>query len=238
MTQPVDLLVLDEVHKWYGPEASADGTVKVIAGITLAVRAGASLAIVGPSGSGKSTLLNLIGGLDSPSSGRVMVAGRELNRLSEEELALYRNTEVGFMFQLHHLLPQCTVLENVLLPTLAQRRKKACDEYTARASMLLGRVGLAAHTDSFPGRLSGGERQRVAVVRALINQPKIILADEPTGALDQATARELAELLLELNHEQGVTLITATHSLELAARMQCVYALRNGKLSLKQVADE
>src|SRR5262249_54855768 len=156
-----------------------------------------SIAIVGPSGSGKSTLLNIIGALDRPDSGRVVLAGRDLSTLSEPELAAVRSREMGFIFQLHHLLPQCTVLENVLIPTLAiagrpgaEPRAEAPED---RARRLLKRVGLIDRLSHRPGQLSGGERQRVAVIRALINQPKLLLADEPTGALDRAAADNLAQ---------------------------------------------
>jgi lipoprotein-releasing system ATP-binding protein len=187
------------------------------------------VAIVGPSGSGKSTLLNLLGTLDAPDSGSVWFEGRDLTGLSPKELATLRNRRIGFIFQNHHLLPQCTVLENVLIPTLAEQRR-APEEAVARAGQLLDRVGLGHRIDHTPGRLSGGERQRTAVVRALINQPALLLADEPTGALDRASAGEITRLLTELNLKDGLTLIVVTHSAELAGLMSRAVELRDGQL--------
>jgi ABC-type lipoprotein export system ATPase subunit len=194
------------------------------------VQRGESLAIVGPSGSGKSTLLQIIGTLDQPTSGSVTLDGEELNRLDETQLAEVRNQLIGFVFQAHYLLPQCTVLENVLVPTLASDKSRHQDDSRRRAERLLQRVGLADRTAHRPGQLSGGERQRVAVVRALINQPKLLLADEPTGALDHASAQQLGQLLIELNQEEGVTLIVVTHARELAQRMSRVLMLLDGRL--------
>jgi ABC-type lipoprotein export system ATPase subunit len=187
------------------------------------------VAITGPSGSGKSTILNIIGALDRADSGEVLVDGRDVEKLRDAELASYRNTTVGFIFQLHHLLPQCTILENVLVPTLAGK----LDDRAAlrkRAEKLLDSVGLKHRLAHRPGELSGGERQRVAVARALINQPKLLLADEPTGALDRTSASRLVDLLAELNRDHGVTLIMVTHAPELASRMKRVLELRDGKL--------
>ena len=223
------------------------------------IASGESLAIVGPSGSGKSTLLNIIGTLDRPDRGSVRLDDRELTTLSERELAAVRAREIGFVFQLHHLLPQCTVLENILIPTLArpdvQALKRSCvgaadperlnarpgtraaggarlnpEAPEERARRLLERVGLSGRLSHRPGQLSGGERQRAAVVRALINEPKLLLADEPTGSLDRAAAENLAQLLVELNREEGVSLIVVTHALPLAAQMSRVLALRDGTL--------
>lgn len=202
----------------------------VLRDVTLQVDQGEAIAVVGPSGSGKSTLLNIIGGLDRPTSGTVNFDGKNLSTLDDSELAQIRNQEIGFVFQLHHLLPQCTVLENVLLPTLALKTKIDNGEAIDRAKKLLIRVGLEKHFHYFPAQLSGGEQQRVAVVRALINQPRLILADEPTGSLDQASAGNLGRLLIELNKEERVTLIVVTHSLELAKLMGKAYTIRNGKL--------
>jgi lipoprotein-releasing system ATP-binding protein len=222
--------------------------VRVLRGIDLEVAAGESLAITGPSGSGKSTLLNLIGTLDRADAGTLTLDGEDLRRLDEAQLADVRNRQIGFVFQSHHLLPHCTVLENVLVPTLAAGRdafhripdsdgKKGTQwnaslpsEPEARARKLLDRVGLGERFTHRPGQLSGGERQRVAVVRALINQPKLLLADEPTGALDRASADGLARLLVELNKEQGVTLIVVTHALDLAKQMGRVVEIRDGSL--------
>jgi len=223
------LLQLEHVSRHY---AAPDGSepVPILRDICLELGAGESLAVVGPSGSGKSTLLNLVGGLDRPSSGRVLLRGRDLAALDDRELAQVRNRELGFVFQLHHLLPQCTVLENVLLPTLPRRAELDLVACEARAHKLLERVGLGTHLDYLPGQLSGGQRQRVAVVRALINGPGILLADEPTGSLDHATAATLAALLLELNAEEGVAVILVTHAPELARRMGRICELRDGRL--------
>ncbi|HXT39465.1 MAG TPA: ABC transporter ATP-binding protein [Candidatus Angelobacter sp.] len=223
------LLSLTDVSKRYESPDDAEG-VPVLRDVTLEIERGESAAIVGPSGSGKSTLLNIIGTLDRATSGRVLLDGRELSRLDETQLAAVRNREIGFVFQAHHLLPQCTVLENVLIPTLAARDGALRDGAGERARQLLDRVGLGARISHRPGQLSGGERQRVAVVRALINQPKLLLADEPTGALDRAAAQILADLLVQLNKGEGVTLIVVTHALGFAKRMSRVLELRDGVL--------
>jgi lipoprotein-releasing system ATP-binding protein len=204
--------------------------VPVLRDVTLEIRRGESVAIVGPSGSGKSTLLNIIGTLDRPDSGQVLLDGKDLSRLDDIQLAVVRNREIGFIFQSHHLLPQCTVLENVLVPTLANKDAALRNGAVERAKGLLDKVGLGARLTHRPGQLSGGERQRVAVVRALINQPKLLLADEPTGALDRASAENLADLLVRLNREEGVTLIVVTHAPDLAKRMARILELRDGHL--------
>lgn len=203
----------------------------VLSNISLQVEQGEAIAIVGPSGSGKSTLLNIIGALDKPTSGSVHLDGKNIAVLSDKELANIRNMEIGFIFQLHHLLPQCTVLENVLIPTIPRKRKNN-EELRNRAQRLLGRVGLENHFDYFPAQLSGGEQQRVTVVRALINQPKLILADEPTGSLDQTSADKLGRILIDLNKTENVTLIVVTHSLPLAEKMDTIYNLKNGRLEV------
>lgn len=226
------LLELRNVTKTYRAPDGGDA-VDVLRGANLQVAAGESLAITGPSGSGKSTALNLIGALDRADSGEVVVDGRDLEKLGDEELASYRNTTVGFIFQLHHLLPQCTILENVLIPTLAARQRDPA-ALDLRAKSLLDAVGLAHRLHHRPGELSGGERQRVAVARALINQPKLLLADEPTGALDRTNATRLTSLLLELNRSQGVTLVMVTHALDLAQRMGRVFELLDGQLTAKK----
>jgi ABC-type lipoprotein export system ATPase subunit len=197
--------------------------------VQMSVVAQESVAIVGPSGSGKSTLLNLLGTLDQPDQGTIVIDGKNLAMMAGDELARFRNRNIGFVFQSHHLLPHLTVLENVLVPVLAQE-SKVSEEVLLRATQLLQRVGLADREKHLPGRLSGGERQRAAVVRALINQPRLILADEPTGALDRVSAAEVGRLLLELNREHGITLIVATHSEELAARLDRVLSMENGTL--------
>ncbi|MCX6871825.1 MAG: ABC transporter ATP-binding protein [Verrucomicrobia bacterium] len=208
---------------------SGDHKVRVLDEVHLSVAAQESVAIVGPSGSGKSTLLNLLGTLDQPDQGTIVIDGKNLAMMAGDELAKFRNLNIGFVFQSHHLLPHLTVLENILVPVLAQASEVG-EEILLRATQLLQRVGLADREKHLPGRLSGGERQRVAVVRALINQPRLILADEPTGALDRVSAAEVGRLLLELNREHGITLVVATHSEELAARMDRIISMENGTL--------
>lgn len=237
------LLQLKDVTKRYAASAGVD-SVSVLAGVSLEVARGETLAIVGPSGSGKSTLLQIIGTLDRPTSGEVLLEGNNLAALDDLQLAAVRNREIGFVFQSHYLLPQCTVIENVLVPTLATpspvladtlspsdgERGHPTETATIRATRLLKRVGLAERLHHRPGQLSGGERQRVTVVRALINQPQLLLADEPTGSLDHGSATSLGQLLVELNKEEGVTLIVVTHALELAKRMGRLLTLSDGRL--------
>jgi ABC-type lipoprotein export system ATPase subunit len=223
-------LKLEDVSKSY--DSVRDGLpVRVLDGINVTIQQGESAAISGPSGCGKSTLLNIIGTLDEPTRGRVLLRDLDLAGLGELQLAAVRNRQIGFIFQAHHLLPQCTVLENVLVPTLASSESVQRKSAPERARRLLIRVGLGGRLDHRPGQLSGGERQRVAVVRALINQPELLLADEPTGALDRAAAEELARLLIELNREERVTLILVTHAPDLAARMKRVFQLQDGRLT-------
>jgi ABC-type lipoprotein export system ATPase subunit len=230
MTPAAPLLKLENVSKDYAASASA-APVPVLREVTLEIASGESVAVTGPSGSGKSTFLNLIGTLDQPTSGRVWLDGQDLSGLQEQALAAIRNRQIGFIFQGHHLLPQCSVLENVLVPTLADRKGRTRGGAEERAKKLLQRVGLGGRLHHRPGQLSGGERQRVAVVRALINQPKLLLADEPTGALDRAAAAALAQLLVELNREEGVTLVVATHATDLARQLQRLLELRDGHLA-------
>jgi ABC-type lipoprotein export system ATPase subunit len=225
------LLEIRNLTKTYRAPDGGDA-VDVLRGVDLKMNAGETLAIVGPSGSGKSTVLNIVGALDQADSGEVLVEGRDVEKLGKDELAAYRNTTVGFIFQLHHLLPQCTILENVLVPTLAAPKAHR-DAARGRAEELLEAVGLKHRLHHRPGELSGGERQRVAVARALINDPKLLLADEPTGALDRMNATKLVDLLVELNRTRGITLIMVTHAPELAQRMACVLELVDGKLVAK-----
>src|ERR1043165_4153778 len=239
MPSSAPLLKLAKVTKCYdSPDGAA--ALTVLNDVSLQVERGESLAIVGPSGSGKSTLLQIIGTLDRPNTGQVLLNGQDLNGLDEIQLASVRNRQLGFVFQAHYLLPQCTVLENVLVPTLAKPSRPSTlnqnspagpsESPEARASRLLKRVGLGERTTHRPGQLSGGERQRVAVVRALINQPQLLLADEPTGSLDRASAQELTQLLVDLNRERGVTLEVVTHALDLAHRMSRRFTLADGRL--------
>lgn len=223
-----EILRLHQVSKWYesAPER------RILDRMDLSITEGERFSIVGPSGCGKSTLLNLLGTLDTPSEGEVLIGGVEVTGLREADLAALRAEMIGFIFQLHHLLPQCTVLENVLVATLALPKRKsgeeAIGEAEARAKILLDRVGLADKADRLPSQLSGGERQRVAVVRALINRPKLLLADEPTGALDEANAKNLIELLVELNQSENLALVVVTHDRDIAASLGSVRQLQAG----------
>ena len=222
---PESLRVAD-VHKSF---ETATDPVEVLRGVSFELTAGQALAVTGPSGSGKSTLLHLIGALDTPTRGRIEVEGREAYRLPERELARFRNRTIGFVFQGHHLLPQYSVRENVLIPSMAfPDASKGARE---RAVELIERVGLSARIDHRPAELSGGERQRAAVARALINQPSLLLCDEPTGSLDTANAIGVADLLFELHREAAAMLIVVTHSEALAGRFDRRLELREGLCS-------
>lgn len=223
------MIELKNVSKSYpGPEGGRSLTI--LQDINFELRTGSSAAIVGPSGSGKSTLLNIIGALDTPSSGEVRVNGQNLQKLNAKEAAAYRNLTVGFIFQLHHLLPQCTVLENVLIPAMAGHSKENASTLNQRARVLLDKVGLSARATHRPGELSGGERQRVAIARSLINRPKLVLADEPTGALDQGNSGNLLSVLLQLQRDENLTLLVVTHAMDVAKRLQNTYVLDNNQL--------
>jgi ABC-type lipoprotein export system ATPase subunit len=226
------LVELKEVRKRFEALESSD-TPEILRGIDLVIEAGQSLAIVGPSGSGKSTLLNIMGGLLPPTTGQVLFDGSDLTGMSADELAALRNRSIGFVFQSHHLLPQLSALENVLVPTLAEGSRGRRHEVAERGRGLLERVGLGERLAHRPGQLSGGECQRVAVVRALINGPRLLLADEPTGSLDARASEDLGELLGRLNEEESVALVTVTHSETLAARMQEILELRDGRLAAR-----
>lgn len=221
------LVLRDLTRQFQGPS----GGLTVLAGINLELSPGDALAITGPSGSGKSTLLYLIGLLDTPTSGEITILGSDPFLLNGTEQAAFRNQKIGFVFQDHHLLPQCNVFENVLIPTLAGHTTSVDPAAAStRARNLLERVGLGERLTHRPAELSGGERQRVAVCRALINHPLILLADEPTGNLDRASSEVVGTLLLEVAKEEGAILITVTHSLELAQRFPLHHRLQDGHL--------
>jgi lipoprotein-releasing system ATP-binding protein len=225
------LAELQHITKYYENPGS-DIRNLVLDAVSLKIVERERIAIVGPSGSGKSTLLNILGTLDRPTSGHVLLDGSPIDKMDDNQLAGIRNSFIGFVFQMHYLLPQLTLLENVLLPLLPQKDKKLLKSANERALNLINRVGLLNHLNRFPSQLSVGECQRAAVVRALINQPRLLLADEPTGSLDAASAGQLANLLTDLNQEQNVALVIVTHSIELAGKMEKRYLLREGKLML------
>ncbi len=223
--EPV-VISVDKVYKRY---AQADATVEVLQGVQMQVASREMVAIVGPSGAGKSTLLHLIGGLDRPTQGRICCAGADLSQLSDRRLADFRSRRIGFVFQFHHLLPEFSALENAMMPAFIQRRPKQEVEHQARE--LLASVGLADRLHHRPGALSGGEQQRVAVARALINNPDVVLADEPTGNLDRGTGQTIQTLLRQLNQELGQTFVIVTHDQKFAVHMDRVISLVDGKVS-------
>ena len=218
------MLEVDHVSKEY---PAPRGRLTVLSDVTFVLNRGDAASIMGPSGSGKSTLLYILGALEPPTGGAVTLYGQNPFELSEKRVAVFRNRMVGFVFQDHCLLPQCTVLENVLTPTIVAEPGQ---HYLERAHELLDRVGLASRIDHRPAQLSGGEKQRVALARALICEPKLLLCDEPTGNLDRQSAEAVAELLLELHNEWKTILIVVTHNRDLAARLPVRLGLRDQKL--------
>jgi lipoprotein-releasing system ATP-binding protein len=208
-------------------------TLDVLKGIDLNIYAGQILAIVGQSGAGKSTLLHCMGTLDLPSSGRIRLGGEELTTMSGSRLAAVRNRDIGFVFQFHHLLPEFTALENIMVPGLIQGRARK--EMERRAQALLEEVGLTSRASHRPGELSGGEQQRVAVARALALDPKLVLADEPTGNLDSATSDAIHELFFQINREHGTTIVVVTHNPAFAERMPRVVRMRDGRVEFDDV---
>jgi lipoprotein-releasing system ATP-binding protein len=221
----MSLLQAVQLEKRY---VDGPAVVEVLSGLDLDVEPGDRVAIVGESGVGKSTLLHLLGALDQPTGGRLLFEGEDVFTRSEGDLAAFRNREVGFVFQFHHLLGDFTALENVMLPSLIGRRSRGATR--ARALELLERVGLKERVEHRPGELSGGEQQRVAVARALAQRPKLLLADEPTGNLDPGTGDDVQQLMLELNQEHGAALVVATHNERLAAAMGRMLRLADGRL--------
>jgi lipoprotein-releasing system ATP-binding protein len=219
-------LVVENLRKEY---PTRSGPLRVLEGVSLLLDRGEAVAFTGPSGSGKSTLLHILGTLDRPTAGSVTLDGTDPFALRDPDLAGFRNKRIGFVFQDHHLLPQCSVLENVLIPTLVDRDTKPADAETY-ARELLERVGLASRLDHRPAELSGGERQRVAVARALIEKPTLVLADEPTGNLDRKNAHAVGQLLLELHRQQRTILVAVTHSADLARLFPARYEMADGTL--------
>jgi len=205
-----------------------DSTLEVLSGVDLQIKEAERLAIIGSSGSGKTTLLQIMGGLDDPTSGEVLVNGKSLANTNEAEKGVLRNQYIGFVYQFHHLLPEFSAHENVALPLLIRRVKKS--DAFQQAGQLLGRVGLGERLDHKPGELSGGERQRAAVARALITRPKLVLADEPTGNLDAGNGEQILQLMLDLNRELNTSLVIVTHDHEIARRMDRILVLENGRL--------
>lgn len=227
MTPDIPLLQAEDLHKTY--RNTLEGAERpVLRGLSLELAAGGKVAVMGPSGSGKTTLLHLIGSLDRPDRGIIRYEGRSLSDMSERQVLAFRNRHTGFVFQFHHLLPQCTLLENVLLPTLPQKGRQSAA--VQRAEELLRFMGIWERRQQKPGELSGGECQRAAVARALINGPRMLLADEPTGSLDEKNATVLMDLLTDINREMGIALVLATHAPAIAARMDCTYRIADGRL--------
>jgi len=224
-----DFIQIQNLTKEYS-EGDERNTVQVFSNLSLSVERGKSLAIVGPSGSGKSTLLNLIGTMGRPTRGDILIDGKRISSFTEEESAKFRNLRIGYIFQSHHLLPGLSAVQNIMIPALAGHSNIKNQDLEDRANDLLKKVGLSHRANHLPGELSGGERQRIAVARALINQPQILLADEPTGALDQQNAKLLIDLLLQLKQDFETTLLVVTHSLYLAKKMDRVWALKDGNL--------
>lgn len=220
------MIKLQQVSKIY---QMGETQVKALNRVSLEIKPGEFAAIIGSSGSGKSTLLHILGGLDRPTEGRVIWDNKDLSQLSDEELALFRNQKIGFVFQQFHLLPRITVLENVLLPATYNPNKKI-PEVEDRAKKILTMLGLKKRLDHTPNQLSGGEQQRVAIARALINNPQAILADEPTGNLDSKTGRQIIAILKKLNQEQKITLIIVTHDLKIAQETKRIIEIKDGKL--------
>ncbi len=223
------IISAQNIHKSYTNKLGKV-TREVLKDLSFEVNQGEKIALTGPSGSGKTTLLNLLAGFDFPDSGEISVLNQKPSRMNTSEILNYRNKIIGFVFQFHHLLPQCTLLENILLPTLPDKNNRAA-AYD-RALELIEYMGISEQKNNKPGELSGGECQRAAVARALINKPKILLADEPTGSLDEKNANSLIQLLCNINSKMNITLVIASHSHEIALKMDKVYKINQGQLNL------
>lgn len=224
------MLELKDIVKGYGRPGMPE-YVTVLKSLSLNLKEGESMAVLGPSGCGKSTLLNIIGALDKPSEGLIRFMDQDLTSMDETRLAFIRNREIGFVFQMHHLLPHCTVLENILIPTLAWPERNKDDSRHERALDLIERMGISECMNRRPGELSGGQRQRAAVARALINSPRLLLADEPTGSLDHETAADVMDLLHNLNRAENIALVVVTHAVDLTSEFEKVYTICDGRLT-------
>lgn len=211
----VKIIEINNISKSY-QSPSGEEAIPILKELTMSIAEGEIIAVTAPSGAGKSTLLNLIGGLDRPDSGDILFKGEDIAKFTDSELSKYRNSEIGFIFQEHHLLPQCSVIENVMIPTLPAVAEKTAESYYERAESLLQQVGIADRKNHLPGQISGGERQRTALARALINKPALLLADEPTGSLDRVNSENMIKLLKEVNKANNTSLILVTHSESLA----------------------
>jgi len=228
-----DIIVLDKINKFYGETV----IVQVLFDIDLTIRSGQFTAFIGPSGSGKTTLLNIIGLLESPTSGKIYLDGQDISELDRDELALYRNQKIGFIFQFHYLLPEFTALENILIPHWIGKGRPP-QEIVDRAMYLMERIGISQYNDKYPSQMSGGQQQRVAIARSLINQPKIIFADEPTGNLDSKSSEMVMELLKEIIKENDTNLVMVTHDRKIATTADRVVELVDGRINKDYLIDQ
>jgi lipoprotein-releasing system ATP-binding protein len=228
-----DIIVLDKINKFYGETV----IVQVLFDIDLTIQSGQFTAFIGPSGSGKTTLLNIIGLLESPTSGKIYLDGQDISELDKDELALYRNQKIGFIFQFHYLLPEFTALENILIPHWIGKGRPP-REIVDRAMYLMERIGIRQYNDKYPSQMSGGQQQRVAIARSLINQPKIIFADEPTGNLDSKSSEMVMELLKEIIKENDTNLVMVTHDRKIATTADRVIELVDGRINKDYLLDQ